>query len=280
MTRLGELLEILGADPKRARGAYLESYFRYRKTPGANIARIRMLSHRMKDMKAKELRSSIDEIESITKHSNLSKVEEFVAMLVSDGLSSRREYKNAVHRLVLFYQQNPTSGEKRFLRDRIVQNIINMIKMYVDKGDFISALRIYGKYSSSWLKKSDRIDIKYYVGRAFELAGVFNEASRVYRDAVNKLYAIKGTPSEYKRNIFEVLPTPERLNLRLAAVAVKQKEYSKAFSYLKNIKKINKLENADQVEWVELAAKVSEKRGNIRLFLYFFCQKSDSATLK
>lgn len=66
MTRMGELLGILGADPRRAQGAYFESYFRYRATPGAGIARIRSLASRMKEMKDKELHSSLREIASIT----------------------------------------------------------------------------------------------------------------------------------------------------------------------------------------------------------------------
>lgn len=66
MTRVGETLGILGADPKRAMGAFLESSFRYRSTPGAGVARIRALTGRMPEMKDKELASAIAEIEQIT----------------------------------------------------------------------------------------------------------------------------------------------------------------------------------------------------------------------
>ncbi len=67
MTRMGELLGILGADAKRAEGAFLESYFRYRATPGAGVARIRMLTSRMPSMREKELKAALEEVQAITK---------------------------------------------------------------------------------------------------------------------------------------------------------------------------------------------------------------------
>jgi tetratricopeptide (TPR) repeat protein len=66
MTRMGELLGILGADPKRSQGAFFESFFRYRATPGAGVARIRSLASRMPEMKDKELGSAMREIASIS----------------------------------------------------------------------------------------------------------------------------------------------------------------------------------------------------------------------
>jgi tetratricopeptide (TPR) repeat protein len=65
MTRMGELMQILGADPKRVTGAYLESGFRYRGTPGAGVARIRFLTDRMPEMKDKELGDAIREINAL-----------------------------------------------------------------------------------------------------------------------------------------------------------------------------------------------------------------------
>jgi tetratricopeptide (TPR) repeat protein len=65
MTRMGELLGILGADQKRMNGAFMESNFRYRATPGAGIARMRLLANRMPEMKDKELVSALAEINEI-----------------------------------------------------------------------------------------------------------------------------------------------------------------------------------------------------------------------
>ena len=47
-------------------GAYLESNFRYQGSGGAAVARIRILTSRMKSMKEKELAHSLNEIEGIT----------------------------------------------------------------------------------------------------------------------------------------------------------------------------------------------------------------------
>ena len=66
MTRMGELLGILGADTERQVGAFRESFFRYRATPGAGIARIRILTSRMTEMRDKELADALREIEEIT----------------------------------------------------------------------------------------------------------------------------------------------------------------------------------------------------------------------
>ncbi len=67
MTRMGELLGILGAPVARAEGALMESHFRYRATPGAGVARMRLLASRMPSMKEKELASALQEIADITR---------------------------------------------------------------------------------------------------------------------------------------------------------------------------------------------------------------------
>jgi tetratricopeptide (TPR) repeat protein len=66
MTRMGELLGILGAPLGRVEGALMENYFRYRATPGAGVARMRLLTSRMPTMKEKELLSALQEIAEIT----------------------------------------------------------------------------------------------------------------------------------------------------------------------------------------------------------------------
>ena len=85
MTRMGEILQILGADPKRIAGAYLESGFRYRSTPGAGIARIRLLTDRMPEMKGKELEDSMREIAVITEKYSDRPKKEIKPALGADG---------------------------------------------------------------------------------------------------------------------------------------------------------------------------------------------------
>lgn len=261
MTRIGEILEILGADPTRVVGAYKESYFRYRETPGAAIAHIRMLTSRMPDMKDKEIKSTLNEIAEMTEDMELPEIHEFVTLLIADGFERRGNHEVATKELINFYQHNPHLANKEKFQSRIAGAITANIRTNVEKGNFIEALRLNSQYADSWLKNSNRIDTRYYVGRAYEQAGVSTEAGDIYRDTLNKLYAIKGTPRERERKIIELLPKPDQLNLRLAAVAAHEKDYLKAAEYLKNIKTPKELTEPEQIERAEISADVAEERG-------------------
>lgn len=334
MTRMGELLGILGADSQRVSGAFMESYFRYRSTPGAGVARIRMLTTRMADMKDKELTSALHEIGEITeKYSNrprpakpvaevpvpaaapashegapaaghgeaaagehggagghaaepkvaadpgalrlipkeneeptkrpaeLPGIEEFAALLVADGYTSRYEYDDSLKGLISFYQKNPQSPNKDKFKIRINRNISAAIKASVNKGDFIDGLRRYSKNADGWLKNTDRVDVKFSVGRAYEEAGVFKEAKAYYTDCVQRLKGILGTPAEREHKVFESLPKLDSVELRLAAVAAKANDFAGAESHLKNISDGAQMVDAEQIERAEVSAQVAEARG-------------------
>lgn len=325
MTRMGELLGILGAEPAtRALGAFMESGFRYRGTPGAGVARIRLLTSRMTEMKEKELASALQEIDEITrlyanrpksaheaeaktndkkaegghgsgksaehggghevaettaepgsinrlvpregedptrKKPELPGIEEFSTLLIADGMTARHEYDKAVQDLIAFYQKNPQSPNKDRFKDRIVRNLSEGIRASVEKGDFIDALRRYSKHSDGWLKNTDRIDVRYDVGRAYEQAGVGKEASKVYEDCLKRLAAIKGSKAEREHAIFESLPKAETVELRLAAVAARDKDFARAEARLKKISDPSRLAESEQIERAEVAAQVAEARG-------------------
>ena len=74
---MGELLDILGADQTRIVGAFLETYFRYGENPKAIVARLRLLSARMKAMKPKEADLAVKEILSLAKKVDLPNIEQF-----------------------------------------------------------------------------------------------------------------------------------------------------------------------------------------------------------
>lgn len=314
MTRMGELLGILGADTPRVVGAYMESHFRYRATPGAGIARIRMLTSRMPEMKEKELESALREVDEIsTKYANrprsesadkkaadgkakaaesggntgdavtkqdefrlalkdgefvnfrrpeLPGIEEFSTLLIADGFTARREYDDSAKTLISYFQKNPQSPNKEKLRTRIARNISDAIRASVERGDFIDALRRYSKDAGGWLKNSGRIDVRYNVGRAYEQAGVFKEAEKVYKECLQSLNAIKGSPAEREHNVFEVLPKMDAVELRLAAVSAKAGDYLAAESHLKKIAATGALlSDTEQVERAEVSADVAESRG-------------------
>lgn len=263
MTRVGELLDILGADKRRVMGAYLETYFRYGETPSATVARLHMLSEKMNTMKPKEVDKAVEDIQELAKKSDLPKMDQFATLMISEGYNRRKEFNKATKLLIDFYQQHPTTVDTTLFGARITKNINEELSGLVDTGKFIPALDIYNKYADTWLKGSQRIDTKYNLGRAYEQAGVFPQAEVLYKDTLNKIYALKGTPAEKERNVFEHLPSEDKLSLRLAEATWQESKFSEAYDFLKNIKKPESLSEVEQIERVQLAATLLEKRGEV-----------------
>ncbi|CAN5462764.1 hypothetical protein BH10BDE1_BH10BDE1_08280 [soil metagenome] len=259
MTRLGELIETLvGADDKRVTGAFFESYFRYRSTPGADIARMRVLTARMPTMKERELKDSLREIDEIVKRdAELPSIQEFKVITVADALTDRGEYDKATKDLVQFYKENTQSKHLPLIKGRIIRNLTDDIRKAVDKGDFIQGLRLYSRDQSSWLKGNKRADLPFLAGRAYETAGVYNEAASNYKETLARLEVQK--PED--RDVFEPLIQKESVRLRLAAMAAADRDYAGAENQLKQIKDVKKLNGDEQVERAGLAADVAEARG-------------------
>lgn len=262
MTRLGELLEILGADRTRVMGAYLEAFFRYGENPSVIVSRLRLLSGRMNGMKPKEVASAVEEIMSLAKKVELPNMDQFAHVMVADGYTSRGENQKSIDLLVKFYQQNPTTVDRNLITRRIIGNISNEIRKEVENGKFIQALRTHQKYDDSWLKNSQRLDIKFDIGRSFEMAGIPKEAKKYYQDALNQRYAMSDKEGK-AAEIVEKLPSSDELNLRLSAIATQEQKFSQAYDHLKNIKHPEKLTDPQQIERVNLAVSILERRGDV-----------------
>ncbi|QDK39840.1 hypothetical protein DOE51_16770 [Bdellovibrio sp. NC01] len=262
MTRMGELLEILGADKSRVMGAYLETYFRYGENPSAVISRLRLLSARMKGMKPKETENAVKEIMSLAKKVDLPNMEQFATVMVADGYSQRGEYDKSIDLLSKYYKEHPTNVDVPLMTQRIVANINNKLEKQVEDGNFIGALKTHTQYSDSWLKNSKRLDTKFNVGRAFEMAGVPVESEKYYKDVLNRVYSIRGTAEAREINVKEQIPTEDELNLRLAAVSSNEQKYNQAYEYLKNVKVPEKLSETEQIERVNIAVRLLERRGD------------------
>ncbi len=263
LTRIGELLEILGADRSQVMGAFLESYFRYRSSQGAEIARIRLLSQRMKGMKDKELKDAMSEMGQIARNSKLPKMSEFVTLMTADGLYRRNENEKAIDYLISYYQKNPTSVNQEFFRQRILRNMSEILRSRVAKEQFLPALQFQSSYANTWLKNNGRIDIPYFIGRAYEQAGVLPEAKNYYGAVLTQLQQIKGKAEEKERKVVEHLPEIEAVQLRLASLDVANRKYQEAFDRLTEITRTEALTDAEQIERVQLAAKVYEEKGEI-----------------
>jgi tetratricopeptide (TPR) repeat protein len=264
LTRIGEVLEILGADTSKSMGAYLESTYRFKKSDASDIARVRMLSQKMKNMKEKEMSQALEEMNEIAKSSKLPRMEEFVSLMVADGLHRRGEYSQALDYLIKYYQKNPTTADLIFFKGRILKNITDQIKLQIEQGSFLTALSINDQYSTTWLNNLERIDIPYFIGKAYEMAGAFKESEMIYNQTLKKLKKIENTREEKERRVTEYLPYLEQVQLRLAQVAFQRKDLESSESLLKQIKSIKTLKSPEQIERVELLAKVSEQRGQLK----------------
>lgn len=262
MTRMGELLEILGADKSRVMGAYLETYFRYGENPSAVVARLRLLSARMKGMKPKETENAVKEIMSLAKKVDLPKMEQFATVMVADGYTQRGEFDKSIDLLSKYYKEHPNTVDVPLMTQRIVANINNKLESQVNDGDFIGALKTHSKYSDSWLKNSKRLDTKFNVGRAFEMAGVPVESEKYYKDVLNRVYSIRGTNEAKEVSVKEKVPSEDELNLRLAAVSSAEQKYNQAYENLKNVKSPEKLSETEQIERVNIAVRLLERRGD------------------
>jgi len=259
MTRLGELIEILvGAEDRRVTGAFFESYFRFRSTPGADVARMRVLTARMPKMKDRELKDALLEITDIVKRdADLPFIKEFQVISVSDAFTERKEYDRATKDLVQFYKENTQSKHLPLIKGRIVRNLADSIRHSVDDGDFIQGLRLYSRDQSGWLKGVKRADLPFLAARAYESAGVFSDAANFYKETLQRLES--QTPDQ--RDVFETPISKESVRLRLAAMAAQQKDFSGAESQLKQIRDTKVLSNTERAERAGLAADVSEARG-------------------
>jgi tetratricopeptide (TPR) repeat protein len=252
----------LGADQQKSVGAFIEGYFRFPESQGSEVARIRMLSQGLKGMKDREKKRAIDEIDAIAEKSQLPQIQEFVTLMKSDGLSRRGEFKNSLDLLVGYFQDHPTTANLPVFRGRILRNISDVLKEEVENKNFINALSFYGKYSTTWLKNSNRIDTRYYQAVAFEHAGVLSEAQKSLLNIREDLKKIVGTKEEKERNVYEHLPTVSQVELRLAAIANEERRYRDAFNHLSAIKSLKT--TSEEIERVQIGATVAENMGDIK----------------
>ena len=258
LTRIGELLQILGADQRRSMGAFLESYFRFPDHPGAKVARIRMLSQQMRGMKPSEVKKTMNEITELSKQIQITGVEEFATLMKSEGLTNRGEFNDSIDALVTYYQKNPK--HLPLFKARVVRNIASELKDRVAHEKYLSALEFYAKYEGNWLKEEDRIDIPYFVAQAYEGAGDYREAQDIYSRALQKRERIVGTVDEKERHVREHLPSVASLHLRLAASLAQDREYIEAYRQLKAIDQKAELDPPEVIERVRLNALIAERR--------------------
>ena len=263
MTRVGEILEALGASQDQVLGAYLETYFRYGQSPSALVARLRLLAARMDTMKPKEVEKTIADLKELSKKSELTQVQQFLALMLSDGFSKRKEFQRAIDELVTYYQRNPTNSDSALITQRIVDHINSQLHTDVSSGRFIQALQWHEKYADTWLKNSDRIDMHFDLARAYELAGVQTQAHAIYQSVINRMLALGNSQEMKERQVFERLPSLGTLYLRLASTESNLEKWSEAYDHLREIKEPTALTPDEQIQRVQLMASLLEKKNEL-----------------
>ena len=260
MTRLGELIEILGAPQEKAVGAYLETHFRYGDSPKTIIARLHLLSTRMKGMKDIELKNTIDKMNELAQKSDLENIEQFKSTMISDGYVRRKEFDQAIKTLVNFYQVSPSKKNSEQVTNRIKNSIYNYIQFLSEGGRNKDVLKVYKLYSDNWIRKQERADTFYYLGKAYQSAGAYSEALKKYNLAEQKLLSERAPASI---SVSEAaMPKIEELYLTQAQSLFEQNNFQSAEQTLDKIKNPEALSPADQIARVNLASYLYEKRGD------------------
>lgn len=265
MTRIGEILEVLGASPSKVSGAYLESIFRYRGTPGAGIANIRLTKERMKDMKPKEVLAALKEVSDFVATSDLPRIRDFEVVNVGDGYLAGRNFEKALELFQGFYRANPTSTNLDLFRNRIVKTLAAQLRDHVDKGDHIAALRHFAQHSPNWFKSADRIDVDFAVGQSYEGLGAPTEALEFFKKAFDRRLQLVGKSDEAKRIHFEKVPSLDSIRLRMAAVQARNGNLVAASESLRELRKATGLTEQETVEQVQLESRVARAKNDLPL---------------
>lgn len=274
LTRVGELIEIMGGDLSKSVGAYLETHFRYGDSPKTIIARLHLLSTRMKSMKVEELEQTLAKMDELALKSELENVDQFKVAMVADGFSRRQEYLKAIDILSKFYQSNPTRRDAKQVTQRIAKNISDQLKLLSDQGDYKQLLKTYQQYSDTWLKTYPRIDTDYFLGLSYESAGVYGDAIAKYKKVLADLYLLKGTALEKETHVNQYLPSFESLYLKLAKNSFENLSFQDSYQYLVKIEKPLNLADEEQIQRVQLAASLYDKKGDKQTAIRYLSELS------
>ncbi len=256
LTRLGELIELIGAPQEKAVGAYLETQFRYGDNPKTVVARLHLMSTRMKGMKDVELKQTIDKMNELADKSDLDNIQQFKTVMISDGLSRRKEFDKAIQVLVKYHQDYPNMKNPDRMANRVRSNIHSYIRDLSEIGKNKEVLKVYQQYADNWLRKQEGFDTYYYLGKAYQAAGAYDEALKKY-DISEKMLASRSPASEENSG----LPPKETISLGRALSLFEKNQLKEAELALDKIKNPDVLSPEEQIARVNLASQLHEKNG-------------------
>lgn len=257
LTRLGELFDIMGAPQQRAVGAYLETQFRYGDSPRTIVAQLHLMSTRMKVMQDLELKQTLKKMEDLAKKSDLAHINQFKTIMISDGFSRRKEFDKAIDVLVKHFQAYPGKKNSEQISTRIKANIHAYLRDLSANNKHRDVLKVYQKYADTWIRKQENADTFYYLGKAYQSAGAYEEALKKYDLVEQKL----ANPTPLTR-LNTGGPKFEEVYLKQAQAMYEMKNLQKSEQTLDKIKNTEILSPTEQIERVELASKLHENRGD------------------
>ncbi|MCC6278020.1 MAG: tetratricopeptide repeat protein, partial [Oligoflexia bacterium] len=259
MTRLGEIMEIQGVAKSKVTGAYLESYFRYRGTPGAYLAKVYLDTDRYISMKNKELKAVREQIKKEKPKDEMDHLDTFVILKESDGLLARKDFAESLDMLTTYYQKEVLSPYLGIFKNRIVNNLARQVEHAQNGGNFVGAINIYSKNTSSWLAKEERVDLHMTLGRAYEGLNLLTEAMKEYETTESRLKSLAGKAKQYAE-VFQNLPTADTIALRKARVAYEANQITQAAKFLEEIQKVEVLADQERIEHSLILAGVAERQ--------------------
>lgn len=272
LTRVGELLEVLGAEQSKSVGAFLETHFRYGDNPKTILARLHMLSTRMKVMKEQEVKETIAKMNELAEKSDLNDIQQFKTTMVADGYSRRKDYSKAIEILTQFYQKEPNKPDSFQVTFRILRNINDQLKDYSEKDDFKSVLKTYNKYADTWLKTQPRIDSNFYVAKAYHSAGTYNIALKRY-DKVRRQIASLGDDVISKAILAnQDIPSEDVLNLMQAECLYEESRFQEAYEKMQAVKNPDQLSPHNQINRVYYTALLFERKGEINTAIRYLSE--------
>lgn len=263
LTRVGELLEILGADQSKSVGAYLETQFRYGENPKTVVSRLHLLSTRMKVMKEQEVKETIAKMNDLAEQSQLEDIQQFKTTMIADGYARRKEYDKAIEILTQFYQKEPNKPDSFQVTLRIMRNINDQMKDFSNADDFHNVLKSHRRYADTWLKAQPRIDTNFYVAKAYHSAGSYNTALKLYDKVRKQISLLKDDKISTAIRTNQDIPTEDTINLMQAQCLYEENRYQEAFAKMQSISNPEGLSAQDQINRVHYTALLYEKKGEL-----------------
>jgi len=262
LTRIGELVDILSGDRKKAQGFYNESFYRFPASKGGAVAKMRSMSQRFPGMKENEIKYSIAEIKKLATEVDLEQIEEFSAFMISDGYYWRGQFQSAIETLIGYFQKDPNPVHMRKFERRISRAIAGEVRQLAIDEKPIQTLRVIQDHDKSWLSKSERIDVQYYRARSIELMGLHDKARKSYYRLLARMQKLEGSKEEKERKVFEYYPTKDQIYTRISATNFQSDLTDDLVQSLQQVEEPSKLESAEKIDYYSILSKLEFAKKN------------------